>query len=312
MLSAARVRAYAAERYLNVLAELAPACTLLDVRYRTSGRQLARFFIGMHARDRAALITRVGRRTDIYVGCAPRLRRSGGRNDVAPTALLWVDCDTPKATRALRSFAPEPSMIVASGTGEHGYWPLTETVTIEVLENANRRLAALLDADPKCADAARILRVPDTLNFKHDPPRPVELSRYTAVRYAPAEILNALPPLPTRPTPQGTRRPRQSEGDSDPLLLIEPAHYVRVLTGREPGRDGKIHCPIHDEKTPSFHVYPTPEQGWTCFGCPTPNGKPLGGDIYTLAGILWGIPTTGPSFIELRRRLDGLFGVHRE
>jgi hypothetical protein len=88
---------------------------------------------------------------------------------------------------------------------------------------------------------------------------------------------------------------------------------VRVLIGREPGRDHKIACPFHKDQTPSFHAYPTPERGWTCFGCTTPTGKRLGGDIYTLASLLWfsgqsaDTPLRGRRFIEVRERLMAIF-----
>ncbi len=131
------------------------------------------------------------------------------------------------------------------------------------------------------------------------------------MRYRPVEILAALPPKPCPQATNHTRRPAQPCRHGDPLLAIPPADYVRVLTGRQPGRDGKILCPLHPEDTPSFHAYPTPQQGWACFGCPTPNGRPLGGDIYTLASHLWHIPTGGRAFRELRHWLDALFGVQR-
>jgi hypothetical protein len=69
---------------------------------------------------------------------------------------------------------------------------------------------------------------------------------------------------------------------------------------------------LHADETPSFHAYRSPERGWTCFGCTSQDGRPLGGDIYTLASLLWGIPTGGPQFLELRTGLDTLFGVHRD
>ena len=84
----------------------------------------------------------------------------------------------------------------------------------------------------------------------------------------------------------------------DPLLEIEPARYVRALTGANPQRHGKIHCPFHPDNTPSLHVYHSPERGWTCFGCTRADGRPLGGDIYTLASLLWGIPATGRGFLR--------------
>ena len=71
-------------------------------------------------------------------------------------------------------------------------------------------------------------------------------------------------------------------------------------------------CPFHDDRTPSLHVYPTAERGWACFGCETPDGKPLGGDIYTLASRLWNIPARGASFFDLQARLDDVFTIHRD
>jgi len=139
----------------------------------------------------------------------------------------------------------------------------------------------------------------------------VRLRQCTSARYQPAEVLANVPPSLT---PQATRPPRTVAGgcdSDDPLLAIEPARYVQMLTEREPGRDNKIHCPFHSDRTPSFHVYSTPGRGWTCFGCTTPSGKLLGGDIYTLASLVWDIPTRGPSFIELQSRLDNLFGIDR-
>jgi hypothetical protein len=304
--------------YLQMLGAYAPRRALLDVRYRTRRNELARFFLDIHATEAASTLTRIGQRTDVYVGVAARLRRRGRRQDIAPTPLLWADCDTPGAVAALLVFHPAPSMIVTSGSGEpphanaHAYWALTRCLTVQELEDSNRRLTYALGADPKCADAARILRVPGTLNFKHLPPRPVRLHAYGEARYRPVEILTALPPLPE---PQATHQRGcvHRRGDvEDPLLLIAPVDYVPVLTGREPARDGKIHCPFHADRTPSFHVYRDPQDGWTCFGCSTPSGRPLGGDIYTLASLLWHTPTCGRSFLRLRSRLDSVFGVTRD
>ncbi len=304
----------AAELFLGTLAACAPKHSLLEVRYRAEEARLARFFIGVRVSSAARIITQIGQRTDVYVGCAPRVRRSGGREDIAPTALLWADCDGPDGATALHAFPIPPSVIVRSGTATnaHAFWALTSALALHALEDANRRLALVLAADPMCVDGARILRVPGTLNYKHDTPRPVRLHRYTPARYRSSEILAALPPVPPTPTlfrgtPPGLPR------TSDPLLSIAPADYVRVLTGREPGRDHKIACPLHTEKTPSFHVYSTAELGWACFGCPTPTGKPLGGDIYTLASLLWltgqsrDVPLRGRQFIEVRRRLMAIF-----
>src|SRR4051812_3271624 len=84
----------------------------------------------------------LGRRTDVYVGCAPRTRRYGGRDAVERAYVLWADCDGEAAVAALERFEPAPAIVVASGTGPncHAYWPLTEPLARDELQRANRRL----------------------------------------------------------------------------------------------------------------------------------------------------------------------------
>jgi len=70
---------------------------------------------------------------------------------------------------------PKPTL-VNSGRGIHAYWPLTEAISAddwypiaEKLKEACKQNGLIIDpAVP--ADAARILRVPETLNFKDTPP----------------------------------------------------------------------------------------------------------------------------------------------
>jgi hypothetical protein len=141
-----------------------------------------------------------------------------------------------------------PGIIVRSGTGGHRhlYWPLAEPVTVERAELANRRLAAHLGADRSAVcNAAAVLRPPGTLSFKRRAPAPVTVERLIARRHVVEEILVGVPELPEpgrQPTPS-TGRARAAL--QDPLLLVEPAVYAQLLTGRVPGRDRKISCPFH-------------------------------------------------------------------
>ncbi len=301
-----------AEQYLQMLTDNAPPGSLLDIRYRKPDGRFSRIFL--HARDiRAARrIAKLGAHSDVYVGCALRVRPRGTRRDLAPTALLWADCDDSRSLAAARAFTPQASMIVASGSlgHAHAYWQLTNPLNIRELEDANRRLAQQLGADVKCADATRILRIPGTWNHKRHRPTPVEIIHKAQARYPLADILDALPSTDrsVRQDPKGLSRSRQQ----DPLHQISPVHYVRLLTGRVPNREGKIACPFHEDDKPSLHAYPTPEQGWACYGCQTPDGKPLGGDIYTLASKLWNIPTRGPTFPKLQARLEDTFAIERD
>jgi hypothetical protein len=84
-----------------------------------------------------------------------------------------------EALTALKAFTgtvglPKP-IIVNSGRGLHVYWPFTSEVTRAEWEPAAKRLRDLchtheLYADPACFEAARVLRVPGTYNFKGDEP----------------------------------------------------------------------------------------------------------------------------------------------
>lgn len=85
------------------------------------------------------------------------------------------------AVHALEGFVENndmpPPVVVDSGTGIHAYWMLEEDVPVaDYLPYAEKWKALVLDqllADPSVmADAARIMRCPDTLNYKTDPPSP--------------------------------------------------------------------------------------------------------------------------------------------
>ena len=104
---------------------------------------------------------------------------------------LDLDCGETKdypnqdeALKALQGFCktlslPKPKL-VNSGRGIHAYWFLSESVGIDDWLPVAERLKKLcaehkLLADPAVtADAARVLRVPTTHNYKTTPPSPVE------------------------------------------------------------------------------------------------------------------------------------------
>jgi hypothetical protein len=107
---------------------------------------------------------------------------------------LFIDMDgyasKKDAALALNAFLEKTGLdalgapyIVASGGGLHCYWPLTEAVPVEtwkpVAENFKRlcKQESLAIDMTVTADAARVLRVPDTTNFKkkYATPRPVRI-----------------------------------------------------------------------------------------------------------------------------------------
>ena len=290
--------------YVRMLVGASQEDELLELRYRLPhGGMAHRFF---PARSPAGLVEatlRLGRRADVYVGCALRDRPQGGRTAVAGAWVLWVDCDTRASVEALERFSPAPSMVIRSGGrgGRHAYWALQQRVGARELEEANHRLAEALRADLACSDPARILRPPATRNFKYEPPAPVTLERCAdGFAYELGEVVERLPPS-TREVraDRPARRPRLD----DPLLDIAPERYVKALLGQSVPRHRKVTCPFHDDAQPSLHVYREASRGWFCFSCRR------GGSVYDLAGALWDQGTRGAAFRTLRSRLASVLEV---
>jgi RepB DNA-primase from phage plasmid/CHC2 zinc finger len=293
-------------RFFAALAGPADGGELLELRYRLGdGQGMGQLFDRpTRVRGLATRAIVLGRRTDVYVGCAPRTRRQGGRDAVKRAFVLWADCDGEDAVAALAAFEPQPAIVIASGTGDnrHAYWPLVEPLARGEVERANRRLAHALGADPASADAARILRVPCTLSHKHAPPTPVEALRLDARwRVSAEDVVGSLPDPPAPPRPR--LAPTEHRAD-DPLLEIAPEVYARRLLGVEVPRHRKVACPFHEDRHASLHVYESARRGWYCFGrCRR------GGTIYDLAAPLHGYPARGADFLRLRAEPRRLFGL---
>lgn len=298
------------DRFLGALSGEEPHGRFLDVRWRRPGGRMHRRFLPASATAQAgALISRLALRCDVYVGVALRQGAShGGRSAIAGSHLVWLESDHALTAERLRAFACQPSVLVASGTPGHvqAYWKLDGPHPAHAVEAINRRLAYALAGDGGCADIARILRPPGTLNHKHSPPRPVSLlalrEGHTTSLQTLASLLPGDPDPPTFRARSKARR-RAGTGTLDRALLAIPAaDYVRVLAERTPNREGKILCPFHEDSNPSLQLYP--DGGFYCFG----SGCRRGGTIYDFAGHLWGIDPRGEGFLELRARLAARFG----
>lgn len=119
------------------------------------------------------------------------------------------------------------------------------------------------------------------------------------------------PPGRLRPFPVWNRKwSRRARGippvrrgvRADDLRTIPAAEYVATLTGEEGLR---IDCPLPDHDDSSRDFSYRGEQ-WRCFGC---NRH---GDIFELAGLLWGLDGNGRDFHEICGRLGSLFGVQEK
>ena len=243
------------------------------------------------AGDTRALVALIRRHRELgeEVFCTPltrRLPRPGRGGRILPGAVAWIDVDEPANVERLRRFRHRPHMVVRSGSGGvHAYWRLAAAIDLDELEAVNRKLAHHLGADEGVWDRARIMRVPGTVNAKAGRACRLAYLDLAARPVAAAALVDGLTdpdPPPPPPDPDTTRRWAESNAH-DPARRVPPPVYFRLLAGVEvPDRGGDIHCPLpdHDEENPSCRVYPTPEQGWVCFGCHR------GGSIYDLASLL--------------------------
>ena len=106
-----------------------PAGSLFEIRSKLDSGGMRQSFYDCRQLDPLLeTIARLGRRTDVYIGAAPRTRRQGGRDSIARLWTLWADVDGADALERLRAFKPAPHMIVASGSPDsrHAWWDLRE------------------------------------------------------------------------------------------------------------------------------------------------------------------------------------------
>ena len=144
-----------------------------------------------------------------------------------------IDCgpekdyaDKEEGIKALKQFCkdvklPRPT-VVDSGRGIHAYWPLEKEVSAsewkpiaEQFKSACKHFAFNVDmAVP--ADTARVLRIPETFNFKNDPPTPVQL--LGAAPSIPLEVFKELlDAAGLKPTPIRAAVPRALDAVTDAL-----------------------------------------------------------------------------------------------
>lgn len=192
---------------------------------------------------------------------APR----GSKEFVTSAPALWVDIDCVKqglgsqeVIQTLEFLAMPPSVIVNSGGGLHAYWMLEEAVDVspsspmrDVAEAALRQLVYILAGDIQCAEVARIMRLPGTMNSKEatmalydgEPAICTVLSDNGRVWdfEALCEWLSEL-----RPLLQGKAQPARPVKEDDPFVAyskeagFEPAIDIEAeLAAMEYGAEGR-------------------------------------------------------------------------
>lgn len=134
---------------------------------------------------------------EVYLCPAVRLERQRRQGGAAPPVVVWtdVDRDEPADPVLLAKLVAAGALVVASGTGTrcHVHVPLSRPVPVAEHRALNRALCQALGGDLGKIGDDSLLRVPGTLNHKHDPPHPVVLTEPgTGERIDPAELATLL------------------------------------------------------------------------------------------------------------------------
>lgn len=123
-----------------------------------------------------------GSSQDIYFGVATR--NGGGTKDhIVQIPAAWCDLDfkgrlEDGANEKIKHFPLKPSIIIDSGGGYHLYWIFKEPLAKKDISNFEiilKRIATYFEGDMASTEAARVLRVPETLNLKYQPLRRIKI-----------------------------------------------------------------------------------------------------------------------------------------
>lgn len=214
---------------------------------------------------------------DVYFGCA---KYETGDNRTGDNAkyfkALWVDidCGEDKAAsgegyidqatglQELQRFCktiglPKP-ILINSGRGIHAYWAFTEVIGKDRWQPMIDRLAELckihdLIADPKCFEPARILRIPNTLNFKDTPPSPVTVISTGGNVSDPAELRLTLGVTEKKFAPK-----RQIQRSALTLSLmgnrISRFKTIMMKSAQGEGCNQLVHC-FQNQDTISYNLW---------------------------------------------------------
>jgi hypothetical protein len=180
-----------------------------ELRFLGAGGPESRWILLDDSRgEEAAIDVSVSRRPHVecYFGVLPRLSQRGtSDNCVASTTVLWADIDAksfiggmPSVSAYVNDFPLPPSIIVDTGHGWHCYWRLSQPATWEAARDAMKGIAKAVCGDA-VYDAARIMRLPGTTNWK-DTPVQARVLRFDLLRtYTIGDFLDFMPqPEPVR------------------------------------------------------------------------------------------------------------------
>ena len=218
----------------------------------------------------------------VHFTVVPRLRQFQGKKehpvpDKPIVSCVWGDLDVGKgkpyatiadALKRVQTLKPLPNIIVLSGTGIHVYYLLEAARKIpqERFERLLKALTRLLQGDKGAARAGRLMRVPNTINWKLGTKKKAATVHYLSKTGNRFRELEALWQAGASNDHHGRNRNGQRDKHApiqqDYFILFSP--YVEKLTRHAEQATGL--CPFHDDHNPSFSLNVRTGQ-WICFAC---------------------------------------------
>lgn len=135
--------------------------------------------------------------TNVYIGMFGHNSKDATADTATSAGAVWADFDdtgdAAEVMARIRSAGlPQPSLTVSSGRGIHTYWLLAKRARPGEVVPVLKALAAALGSDSSVCDAARIMRLPGSLNLKYSPAVPCSIRSLSPLRYDLAHLQNIL------------------------------------------------------------------------------------------------------------------------
>ena len=135
--------------------------------------------------------------TNVYIGMFGHNSKDATADTATSAGAVWADFDdtgdAAEVMARIRSAGlPNPSIIVSSGHGIHAYWLLAKRARPGEVVPVLKALAVALGSDGGVCDAARIMRLPGSMNHKGSPAVPCSILSVSPLRHDITHLQNVL------------------------------------------------------------------------------------------------------------------------
>lgn len=164
------------------LSQVLPADGYINIREIADGKAENKFFTSdnLHAYEPPD-------NSNIYYGVFTRRDKYGTAEYCNKTAAIWADYDNAQLAdvkeRISNAGIPQASIYINSGHGIHAYWLLEQPATVKQALPIVKGIVKRTGADTRATDAARVMRLPGTINHNRSKPVPCHIVEHNTIKY---------------------------------------------------------------------------------------------------------------------------------